>query len=517
MQLAVIQYVAPYLTSEFALPVLFLVGAALVSRPGPPATAWRIARWTSLLALLLAVGRVFALPAGTIGIPSAIVTLLIAFIGWVLTRFSSTYLDGEPRQHPFARWLLVTLAGSSLVVTTDHLGILAVAWLGTSLALQQLLMFYPERPNAQLAAHKKFLTSRVADACVFGAAIVFARSAGTFDLGELSSLASSGESLGVGMQVGVVLIAIATLLKSAQLPFHGWLMQVMEAPTPVSALLHAGVVNLGGFVLIRCSALLAATPVAQAVLVVGGGVTALVASTVMSTRVSVKVALAWSTCAQMGFMLMQCGLGLYEMALLHLVAHSLYKAHAFLGAGTTVHRASITKLSPPQRPSMGGIARVLAALGIVALVGLVEGSPFGSGDPAELAMAGIVALALTPLLGRPAGTRSRISRDLVTPVAVAMIYFGLHGALHSGLAIAPDRTASPVLAAVAFGLFVVLFCATSWLLRNPQHSLARRMHAHFYGGLFLDEWFTRWTLRIWPFRAPSARTTSASASGGLDR
>ena len=106
-----------------------------------------------------------------------------------------------------------------------------------------------------------------------------------------------------------MLFVLAAVLKTALLPLHGWLIQVMEAPTPVSALLHAGVVNIGGFILIRLAELISLAPVAQVVLVVAGSLSAVLAGLVMLSRVSIKVRLAWSTCAQMGFMLAQCGLG----------------------------------------------------------------------------------------------------------------------------------------------------------------------------------------------------------------
>ena len=99
------------------------------------------------------------------------------------------------------------------------------------------------------------------------------------------------------------------MLKRAQLPFHGWLYPGDGAPTPVSAPLHAGIVNLGGFVLLRFAPLVSEVPAAQTPLVVVGAATAVLAALVMTTRISIKVMLAWSTCAQMGFMLMQCGLG----------------------------------------------------------------------------------------------------------------------------------------------------------------------------------------------------------------
>jgi NAD(P)H-quinone oxidoreductase subunit 5 len=110
----------------------------------------------------------------------------------------------------------------------------------------------------------------------------------------------------------------------------------METPTPVSALLHAGVINAGGFLLIRFADVMLLAPGVLAVLVMIGGFTALFGGLVMLTQSAVKTSLAWSTVAQMGFMILQCGLALFPLALLHIVAHSLYKAHAFLASGGTV-------------------------------------------------------------------------------------------------------------------------------------------------------------------------------------
>jgi NAD(P)H-quinone oxidoreductase subunit 5 len=107
----------------------------------------------------------------------------------------------------------------------------------------------------------------------------------------------------------------------------------METPTPVSALLHAGVINAGGFLLIRFADVMLLSPGVLAVLVMLGGFTALFGGLVMLTQSAVKTSLAWSTVAQMGFMILQCGLALFPLALLHIVAHSLYKAHAFLASG----------------------------------------------------------------------------------------------------------------------------------------------------------------------------------------
>src|SRR5690606_20955596 len=166
-------------------------------------------------------------------------------------------------------------------------------------------------------------------------------------------------------ELTIVLVALAAILKTAQLPLHGWLIQVMEAPTPISALLHAGVVNLSGFVLLRMAPMLAQSDIAQALLVIVGSLSAALAALVMLTRISIKIRLAWSTCAQMGFMLMEIGLGLYELALLHLLAHSLYKAYSFLSAGDAVEQTVRQDYQPQAQTIQGRISAVLCSTALV--------------------------------------------------------------------------------------------------------------------------------------------------------
>ncbi len=146
----------------------------------------------------------------------------------------------------------------------------------------------------------------------------------------------------------------------------------MEAPTPVSALLHAGIINAGGLMLIRTAEVVQASPGSMAALVMLGGFTALFGAVVMLTQSAVKTALAWSTVAQMGFMLLQCGLGLWPLALLHIVAHSLYKAHAFLSAGGAVGAvAAVRRPGPVAVPGAAAVGRsfVLALLLYAAVAG----------------------------------------------------------------------------------------------------------------------------------------------------
>jgi NAD(P)H-quinone oxidoreductase subunit 5 len=292
---------------------------------------------------------------------TSVMLLLVSFIGLIIVRYARTYLHGEAGLARFHRWLLLTLAAVTSLVVVNNLLVLALAWIATSVALHQLLTFYPDRTAAVVAAHKKFLVSRLADLCLLGFLALTQASVGSLELDQVTAWAGAHPGRTPSMQLAAGLLVVAVALKSAQLPFHGWLTQVMEAPTPVSALLHAGVVNIGGFVLIRLAPLLAGAGPARMLLVVVGLVSTVIASLIMTTRVSVKVALAWSTCAQLGFMLVQCGLGLWHLALLHLVAHSLYKAHAFLSTGTAVHGWRLQARCPGGGRCLGRVRRGAAA------------------------------------------------------------------------------------------------------------------------------------------------------------
>ncbi len=489
------------------------------------ANSWKWARAATVAMLVAAIGaavvRLFGADRAngwvrfdTVGITMLV---LVSFIGWVIVRYSEAYLAGDPHERRYVGLLLATLAAVVGVVIANNLLLLMLAWAATSLVLHGLLTFYRDRPVAMVVAHKKFILARCADLCMLGAIVAFGSGFKTLRIDEIAAQASASASLPMGARFGVALIVVAALLKCAQLPFHGWLIQVMEAPTPVSALLHAGVVNLGGFVLLRFAPVVDRVVEARVLLVGVGTTTAVLAAIVMTTRISIKVSLAWSTCAQMGFMLMQCGLGMWEMALMHIVAHSLYKAHAFLGAGGVVRLTQRKQLvAKAASPTVGGFAVGLALAGVGTFVSaLVWGQISGVNQSSATMwiLGGIVAMALVPLLspaasdvslgavGKP-GWRLR-SSFLGAALLVPFSYFGLHVVFAS---IVPHGTAAPfgLLVAVVVG-FGALFATQLLCAVSPNSSLVRRLYPWFYGGLFLDEAFTRVAFAVWPPPAPEAQ------------
>jgi NAD(P)H-quinone oxidoreductase subunit 5 len=497
---------------NWALPLMYLLGA--VSSVVARGRSWSIATVVSVAGLAASIAAIasFAGPAGSADPLGAVMAVLVAFLGWVIVAYSRRYLAGEPGQDGFVGALLFTLAAVATVVLTRHLGILVAAWAASSLGLHHLLTFYRDRASAQIVAHKKFLASRMAELCLVAALVLIFRETGTLAIDGIIEHVDQSPTLSPGLHAAVVLIALAAILKSAQLPLHGWLIQVMEAPTPVSALLHAGIVNIGGFVLIRLADLLSAAPLAQILLVVVGSLTAVLAGLVMMTRISVKVRLAWSTCAQMGFMLMECGLGFYELALLHLIAHSLYKAHAFLRSGDTVmevRRRDLAPVAATRAPHAIVWRRILAVPVAIALVllSLELWRLLAPGIYIHALALIVVALGLAPLLWE---TAAESGRALVSGVASLLLVTQLYVLWHLGFAtvVGPLGSPLPWFSVWVGACFGALYLLQVWLLAYPRGMVARALYPRAYAGFYLDERFTRLTFRVWPARVEAAPANS---------
>lgn len=437
-----------------------------------------------------------------------LLALLVQFLGTVIGAFSRRYLDGEPGQRRYIAGLAGVLAAVHLLLLADHWLLLIAAWAAVGMVLQQLLCFYAERPFALLAAHKKRLADRLADVLLLIAAALTWTAVGSGSLSDLwLHLATQGASL--QLQCSALLLALAVILRTALLPVHGWLIQVMEAPTPVSALLHAGVVNLGGLVLIRFAPLLDLVAPARWLLVVFGLVTAILAGLVMLTRISIKVRLAWSTVAQMGFMVLECGLGLYTLAALHLIGHSLYKAHTFLSASAVVQQTRVQMMAEPPRASLASM--LTAPLLALAMVLLVQATATDLVWPWW--WSAILALAWAPMLWLPAaqaGAERQWIGYVLAGLAMTAGLTLLARLVHSlpfGLQDKPDDAAGIVTLLGMTAMYVTLL-TLQW---RPELLEGGRRWS--YAGFYVDEIYTRLTLRLWPTAwAPTARQTSVSKS-----
>lgn len=442
---------------------------------------------------------------------SVTMLLLVSFLTAVVTRYSVNYLAGDARQGHFSKWLAVTSGSVLVLVLSSNLLIFTLAWIATSLSLHKLLTFYADRPSARLAARKKFLISRLGDACMVGALGLTWQCFGTWDFTELFSKAEALRANGAHsacLSGTSVLLVVGALLKSAQFPFHSWLPDTMETPTPVSALMHAGIINAGGFLIVRLSPLVATSPAALNALALVGTVTALFASVVMLTQTSVKRSLAYSTIAQMGFMMLQCGLGAFALAILHIVAHSLYKAHAFLSSGSIV-QMSRSAWVPSERPAAHPLILGVTLATAVAVTWVVAGL-FGitvASGAGVLLLGAVFTMAVAYLLWNLWSSSHRaglIGWGLGMTTLAATSYFALHTAFEKLLAASLPHYA-PLRAPWEYGvmlLVVLLFLAVmvfqSQLPVWSSTRLGRAFYVHAAQGFYLGTLANRLTTALTP-------------------
>jgi len=489
--------------TAWLVPSLYLLGAA-------GAALRRRAAWSALacasvgaLAAALAADASHLVPGLTIGPhngPAAAVMTLIAFLGWVIARYSRGNLAGEAAERRFVCALLLTLAGVSAVVAARNFALLVLAWAASSAALHPLLTHYRERPGARIAARKKFLASRLAELCLLGAAVLLYRRWHTLELTSLVELIGAHGAAGADMQCAALLVAAAVLLKSAQLPLHGWLVQVMEAPTSVSALMHAGVVNLGGYVLIRLAPLISASLPAQALLVIVGGTTALLAGLTLMTCPTLKGRLAWSTCSQMGLMASECGLGLYGLALLHLLGHALYKAHAFLCSGEAVRESTAMRMQPAPgpRPRLAPLFGLAVAAGLVTASAQLWHGVLHTPTVPWIALL-LCAFGVATLLWEAAPDRLTRARNLLAATLAVQLYLLWHLTISRGLGV-PSARPAPALALYGALCLLALYGAQAHAWRIGPAARRSRLYAWAAAGYFLDEPVTRLVTSQWLWR-----------------
>ncbi|MDX1634082.1 MAG: proton-conducting transporter membrane subunit [Marinobacter sp.] len=524
-------YLLPYLPPA----VLMLAAlAAFTLSPRKVRFSARLAEASALLAFLLSLLSGLALliygpgnspllgGAGVgfsarIDVVSAIMLLLVSFVGWIVLRYSATYLRGEPRQGIFTGWMCATLVAVLLLVQAGNLLQLIVAWVAIGVFLHRLLLFYPDRVPAQRAARKKALTGWIGNLSLLGAGLLLVAGFGTGDIAAIAEAIRAG-NIPMATPWAAALITVAALMKSAQFPVHSWLTEVMETPTPVSALLHAGVINAGGFLLIRLADVMLVAPGMLAVLVMVGGFTALFGGLVMLTQPTVKTSLAWSTIGQMGFMILQCGLGLFPIALLHIVAHSLYKAHAFLSSGGAVEQ--VTKLRRPGPiaiPDGGAVGKAfLVALLLYGAIGAVFG--FEGKSPQAIALGAVLILGVAYLLAQglaDAAPRTLTRRTAIYSVLAGVGYFALQtgaewltrGTLPPTPEPRPLEWALVILTVVSFGLVAV---AQAMFPLWAYHPAAAGLRVHLSNGLYINALFDRF-LKGWAVRSKPGKTGAESS------
>lgn len=420
---------------------------------------------------------------------------LIAVLGFAIVRYSWVAFAGEVDRGRFLRSLAMTISAVIFVIISNHIVMFWFAWVSVSLCLNRLILFYPQRTRAQLAAHKKFLLARFSELLLAGAFALLYLKFNTLYINDIIAQASLAPA-SLELNIAAILLAVVALIKCAQLPVHGWLIQVVEAPTPVSALLHAGIVNLGGILLLFFAPVLASSTIACALIILTAGLSTVISGLVSTTRISIKVKLAWSTSSQMGLMLVEIALGLYEMALLHLFAHSFYKAYSFLNSGNTVNHYLAAKLAGEVKPRVSHWCIALSlALFMLAL------AQWQFSIMTSLAATILVWFALSALI-LPSVTRwdrASLPRIVIT-IFFAAALLTLYTTVKHGLAqvIGLDAPLNVIADSFVALLFVSLFALSMALQYWPHVNWVKRLFISLNAGVYLDEWATRLTLKWWP-------------------
>lgn len=284
---------------------------------------------------------------------SAVMMTLIALVGTIIYLYSTGYMYQDRGYH----WYLGLIAFTTFVllcmVSSANLVMLFVFWQILSWLLFLLAHNHAHAATLQ-GACKTFTLLRVGDAA-FLAGIVLAHALyGTIEFQELFARAAATPvvlSPLPGLEISgatavTLLIFVGAMSKSAQFPIHIWLPSSLYAPTPVHALLHAGIINAGGFLLNRLAPLYGLSATTLHVVFVVGMLTAVLGASMMLVQNDIKKTLGFSTIGQMGYMIMECGLGAFALAVFHLIAHGLFKATVFLNCGNVIHKVRQEPSSP---------------------------------------------------------------------------------------------------------------------------------------------------------------------------
>ncbi len=264
--------------------------------------------------------------------------LLITGVGSIIHVYSVGYMEHDERRTRFFGYLNLFVAAMLLLVLADDFLVVFIGWEGVGLASYLLIGFWQHKHSAATAAKKAFVVNRVGD---LGLSIAVMLMIATFGTSSFAGVFGGVEEAGTGIATALgLLLLLGACGKSAQFPLQSWLLDAMEGPTPVSALIHAAtMVTAGVYLVTRSNAIFNLAPVAQTAVIAVGTITLLMGAIIGCAKDDIKKALAGSTMSQIGYMMLAAGLGPvgYAFAIFHLLTHGFFKADMFLGAGSVMH------------------------------------------------------------------------------------------------------------------------------------------------------------------------------------
>jgi NADH-quinone oxidoreductase subunit L len=314
---------------------------------------------------------------------------VITAVALMVNIFSIGYMKGEPRYYWFFAVLQLFVASMLLLVMADNLLLVYVSWELVGVCSFLLIGFYWEKRSATEAAKKAFITTRVGDVGLLIGIILLWRATGTFDIQEIIHAAEEGQIGSTYLFVSIMFVFLGCMGKSAQVPFHVWLPDAMEGPTPVSALIHAATMVVAGvYLTARLLPIFEVADGALLVVTIVGLTTALLTGFMALAQTDIKKVLAYSTVGQLGFMFVALGAGEPAVAMFHLTTHAFFKALLFLGSGSVIHATHHNQ----EMDKLGGLWRKMPItgttffIGSLALAGLPPLAGFWSKDEIFVAL-----------------------------------------------------------------------------------------------------------------------------------
>jgi len=313
---------------------------------------------------------------------TAVMLVVVNTVSCLVHIYSVGYMHEDPHRPRFFAYLSLFTFAMLALVTSDTFLQLFFGWEGVGLMSYLLIGFWYEKPSANAAAMKAFIVNRVGDfgfaLGIFGVFLVF-RSI-DFDTVFAAAKGVAGQKmmfLGGSydtMTVLCLLLFMGAMGKSAQFLLHTWLPDAMEGPTPVSALIHAAtMVTAGVFMVARLSPLFEQSQTALYYVTLVGATTAFFAATVGLVQNDIKRVIAYSTCSQLGYMFVACGVGAYGAGIFHLFTHAFFKALLFLGAGSVIHAMHHEQ----DMRKMGGLSGKIPWTWALMLIGTLALTGFG--------------------------------------------------------------------------------------------------------------------------------------------
>lgn len=302
--------------------------------------------------------------------------ILITSVSALVHIYSTGYMSEDPHIPRFMSYLSLFTFLMIVLVTSDNYVQLFIGWEGVGLCSYLLINFWLTRIKANKAAMKAMLINRVGDIGLLLAMFMIIKEFGTLEYSTIYSL------LGVvdknKLTVICLLLFLGAVGKSAQLGLHTWLPDAMEGPTPVSALIHAAtMVTAGVFLIIRSGPLFEGSSLVLTIVTFLGALTAFFAATTGVVQNDLKKVIAYSTCSQLGYMVMACGVSNYSTSLFHLLNHGFFKALLFLSAGSVIHAVN----GEQDMRKMGGLIRSIPFTYAMILIGSLSlmGFPYLTG------------------------------------------------------------------------------------------------------------------------------------------